>query len=253
MIEELTLATQWWSWWSNPLIDIHPDHRLGLDFKLLNTNKIGYFHLLELRSLMGLSDLPDEQILARSELRSLALSQPEVRQSNLYKFSLLTLDSAILHARPQDWEINFDVRSPELIREIIGMRNEFPEPLLQIQSKTSRHIAQSLKNKMSIGQRADLGLGIYLQSFYPKFFSRWKITQSKEFNALLKHSENIPEELWDTTNRWIENELQSVHNSVLSTFEIQDIETGFSEEDLKLLEEFDSDELDALSVEARRN
>lgn len=253
MIAELSLTTQWWSWWSNPLIGIHPDHRLGLDFNLLNTNKIGYFHLLELRSLLGLSDLPDEQILARAELRTLALSQLEIRQPNLYKFSLLTLDSAILHARPQDWEAHFDVKSPELIREIIGLRNEFPEPLLQIQSKTSRHIAQSLKSHMSIGQRADLGLGIYLQSFFPKFFARWKLTQSNELNLLLKHSENIPEELWDSTNRWIENELQSLHSSVVSTFEVEEIDVGFSDEDLKQLEEFESDEMEYLSAEARRN
>jgi hypothetical protein len=224
MIGDLTYASHWWAWWSNPVNQIHEDHKNTLPLTNDQLENIDYVHLLQIRSTLSLSDLPDELLETRMELRSLALATPAQFDQHLVRFALFTLDSSILHARPQDWESSFGVTSPELIREIITLKNDLPTELIQWQEGVARYLTNSLKKQLLIQERARVGFAIYLRSFFPRMYSRWLLTQSNEILEWANALETIPTDLWDVIDNWSSPSLVALHTEIYATFEIPTFE-----------------------------
>lgn len=230
MTGDLTYTSRWWAWWSNPAIHIHEEQGTLLGLTAEQMNRIDYFDLIQLRSSLNLPDLPDDLLIARPELRSLAFQNDQAMESQLLQFGMFTLDSSILHARPQDWESSFGVTSPELIRQIITLKNELPGQLAAWHDATARHMANALKKKLLLTERIRLGLAVYLRSHFPRFYSRWQLTQSKEIVGWANALEPMPPELWEVVDPWSAHAIQAFHQDIYSPFEIIEFELSLDDD-----------------------
>lgn len=231
MIAELSYASRWWAWWSNPLQGIHIDHKNLLPLTNEQLANVDYFRLLQIRSTLGLLDTPDDLLESRLELRSLAMATPAHFEQHFTRFALFTLDSSILHARTQDWEANYGVNSPDLIREIITLKSEVPPELISWQEAATRYLANALKRQLFLNERIQLGFALYLRSFFPRFFSRWQLTQNSEIVQWANAIEPIPTDFWDVVNNWAAPSLEAFHKEVFSEFEIPEFDMAFDDED----------------------
>ena len=223
MTGELIFSSRWWAWWSNPLIAIHEEHRVSLPLTKEQLDNIDYFNLLQLRSTLNMPELPDDRLILRPELRSIAIATNSVLEEHLQRFALFSLDASILHARPQDWESSFGVNSPEVIREIIVLKNDLPEALIQWQESAARHMANTLKKQLFLHDRIRLGFAVYLRSYFPKIYQRWQLTQTKEIIDWSNDLEPIPQELWDVIDHWSEAAFCALHSEVYSHHEVLEL------------------------------
>jgi hypothetical protein len=247
VIGELTYASSWWAWWSNPLKGMHEDFIKLLPLSQNQSPAIDYFSLLQLRSSLSLPDIPDKLLQDRPELRSIALANNEALDRHLMPFGVFTLDSSILHARAQDWESNFGVSSPDTIREIITLKSELPAELGQWQEGVARRLANALKKQLFLNDRAKLGFAIYLRSFYPNLYTRWLLTQSSELGQLADTLDTIPVDLWDVIHTWSEAPVQALHADLFEPFKDPEFEMTFDDdfnEEIAQLDKF-SEENDA--------
>lgn len=233
MIGELTYSSRWWAWWSNPAIRFHDEHRIQLARTQEQLSQIDYFDLLQLRSSLNLPDLPDDLLASRPELRSLAIENGEVLEKHLVRFALFSMDSSILHARPQDWETSFGVYSADLIREIVVLKHEFPSQLLQWQESMARHITHSLKKKLLLNDRIRLGLAVYLRSYFPRFYSRWQLTQGIEIVNWADSLETISPELWEVVDEWSNASFNAFHSEVFAPFDTVEFDFPADDEDFQ--------------------
>lgn len=238
----LTYSGTWWAWWSNPAIHIHDEQLSMVSLPKSILDKIDYFQLLQTRSTLGLSDIPDELLQQRPELRSVLLASAEQVQKHMMQLSTLSLDSSILHARAQDWESNYGIVSPETIREIVTYRNDLPKSFMQWQGIFSSQFNQSLNQPSFLAERALLGFAVYLLSYFPHIFKRWALTQPLRIIQWAKNVEPMPLEVWDEMDKWSKPFIEACHQDVYSSYEKDDIEFPDLQELELELDDFDLNE-----------
>jgi hypothetical protein len=237
MINELQFASQWWVWWSNPLIGIHPEQKVKLGLAPSASNDLDYFQLLQLRSSLSLADIPEEGMLQKPDLCYLALANSSQLEAHFISLAVWSLDSGILHARAQDWEANYGVTSPQTIREIIESRKEISSQLYVWHDSFAGQLRMLHSQALHVSYRSLLGLGIYLKSFTPQFYERWVLTQSATIQRVIGQLDPIPVDSQESADQWITPCLKNL---------IQEIQQAFPADDLEMAE---FNELDEFSIE----
>jgi hypothetical protein len=201
-LAEIEFSVQFWSWWSNPLIGMHDDHRYRLAWPIVNPRDLSYLSLLEVRRILELDDTPDELLGYHPEMRALAHLSDEEFKTRFQPFSYWLLDASVLNARPQDWEQVYGISSPDEIRDIISQRAALPDALLNWHGNVARTLNLNLKAPLFLTDRASVCLLIYLRSFYPRFYRRWKLTQSDAIVQASLLLDPIPQDMWDIFQAW---------------------------------------------------
>lgn len=218
MNDSLRFATQWWAWWSNPTLKIHKEQLAVLPVTTQQVQKLDYFKLIELRSILALPERPDEFLSEKLELRSLALATTEQLQHHFMKWAVWGMDTSILHARAQDWQANYGLTSPDSIREIVMLRNEMPGEIYVWHDTFANQLKMLNASPVHIGDRALLSLAIYLKSFFPQLYARWKLTVPLGISSLASKLESIPLDLWDTFNSLTSEAIGLLHNEIQLPF-----------------------------------
>lgn len=227
----IAYETQWWAWWSNPVVGLHEEKMTRISVPRSLFGSLNYFQLIQVRSTLGLDDLPDELLTQCLELRSLALANTADHQDVLLKLALLTMDSTVLHCNAQDWETQYGVTSADQIRRIVVLKNEFPRELLQWQEINAHRLRADSAQDIHLDARIQLGLALFLKSFFPRFFKRWELTQSNQIGVWTSNLELLPEDRWETLHEWCKEMFTSFHSSVYSAFELPDLD--FDDSDLR--------------------
>ncbi len=237
MTESTRFGAQWWAWWSNPIRSMHPENQAVLPLTAMQIQKMDYFQLLQLRSVLALPDMPDTNLEAKPELRSLALASREQIETCFMKWAVWGMDSSILHARAQDWQANYGVTSPDTIREIVTLRNEMPREIYVWHDTFANQLKTLNSKAILISDRTLLSVAIYLKSFFPGFYLRWKLTVPLEISTLTAKLESIPLELWDHMELLTAKDISALHAQVYQPFADEDFEMpGLG--DMPELEEF---------------
>lgn len=232
MINELQFGTQWWVWWSNPLIGIHPEQKLRLEIAPSVLSDIDYFQLLQLRSSLGLADVPEEGVLQKSDLRYLALASSIQLEAHFTSLAVWSMDSGILHARAQDWEASYGVTSQQTIREIIESRKDISNQLYVWHDGFVSQLRMLHSQPMHVNYRSILGLGIYLKSFTPLFYERWVLTQPTSTQRVIGQLDPIPANSQESAEQWINPCLKNLMTAIQQDFPADDLEMSeFNEMD----------------------
>lgn len=231
MIGELTYSTKWWAWWSNPLIGISPDQRRLLPLLDSTMENPNYSTLLELRELLRLDDLPDEKLYEQLNIRALCLASPTEMNNHLSKLAVLSMNSDILNARPQDWEDHYGIRSAEQIRDVITEFNNLSHLLLPVQISLTASLRKYRIAPLPIHERIRLITGLYLINFFPKLFHRWKLMLSLEIANLIEQMPKLPVDVEENLSTWFSHSLTALHSAVFEQFDVP-------------LFDFDEDEFD---------
>lgn len=226
MMNDPRFGTAWWAWWSNPLNGMHDDHKLALPFTNTQLRKLDYFQLIQVRSVLGLPDTPDEQLSAKLELRALALASIDQLGRHFLPLAVWGLDSSILHARTQDWDAYYGVTSPEQIREMVVLRNDIPRELYVWHDSFSSQLKQQLSRPIPLPERAIISLGVYLKSYYPALYSRWVLLLPLEITHTLTRLEGIPIDYFDRVDQLVGPSLQRLCDELAKEFEQQDLLPG---------------------------
>lgn len=234
MMDQLRFNSLWWAWWSNPIRQMHSDHHLSLPVSVTVTEEFvpSYFQLLELRTQFSLPAIPDELIASHPHIRLLAIANLKQLESHFSKLAVWSLDSSILHARAQDWQSNYGIADQEQIRQLVVLRNELPRTLYVWHDGFATQLAQHGKRPMFVGMRALIGLGIYLRSFFPLFFSRWRLNIPQSCEQLIAKLEPIPSDLLEIADSWLESCWTALKAELEPAFKQDDIEMpGFGDLD----------------------
>ncbi|WP_334118557.1 hypothetical protein [Limnobacter sp.] len=210
----------WWKWWSNPLINIHADQLERLPFETnRETNKaLDYFQLLQTRSILELDDIPEPSLQDKPELISISLADSATVERHLLKLATLTMDTSIIHARPQEWNSKFGISSPEEIRQIIEHYRSIPYRLSKWQFSVASLVNHNDNMMLPTHTRTQLGLGLVIKSFFPSFFQRWSITSSRSVTSLIKQIDPLEEGLWNETIGWIDAELAALFEETANQY-----------------------------------
>lgn len=223
MMDDPRFGTAWWAWWSNPLRGMHEDHKFCLPLTNAQLSTLDYFQLIQVRSVLGLPDTPDEQLSSKLELRCLALARLSQVSAHFLPLAVWSLDSSILHARAQDWEAYYGVTSPEQIREMVVLRNDLPRELYVWHDGFSAQLKQLMPRAIPLQERALLGLGIYLKSFYPAYYARWMLVLPIELTNTLGKMEGIPLDYFDCIDQLTNSSILGLCNEVLKGFQPGDL------------------------------
>lgn len=218
MMDDPRFGAAWWAWWSNPLRGMHEDHKVALPLTNAQLSCLDYFQLIQVRSVLGLPDTPDEQLTSKLELRSLALASLEQVSTYLMPISVWSLDSSILHARAQDWEAYYGVTAPEQIREMVVLRNDIPRELFVWHDGFAAQLKQLMPRAVQLKERALISLGVYLKSFYPDFYARWMFTLPIELSNLLEKLDCIPMDYFEQVDQLVHSNIQQLCKEVLRDF-----------------------------------
>lgn len=247
MSEPLMYLHDWWRWWGNPLIGIHESQLVNLPYPLEKLRAADHLLFLEMRSLLNLPELPDHYMVERPQLRSVALGNISQTGATFGKLATLSLNNSILQANAQKWIEHYGVKSPEEIRQVIQWQKEIPYALKPWRESLLITLNQGDSYSMHMESRALLSLGAYLMSFYPNFYTRWCLMAPFEVTLILKSCDPIPEEVQASFENWIEPMLNGLHESILSTYPSDDIET------LDLDDTESDDSLETLDFEESNN
>lgn len=222
MIGELLYAKHWWVWWSNPVLGIHDDHRYRAALTPTDFEHLDYFRLLDIRSQLELSEVPDDSLVENLEIRCLALSDAASIESRLTRFAVLTMSSTILSANAAEWNEYYGVSSPELIKELVRQRAELPNEILYWQEPFSRSLANSLTTNLSMLDRTRLGLCMVLRTYFPKIMGRWSLTCPRAVTEFANSLESMPEDKFEFLKAWSWGQLQELDQDTRARFEVRD-------------------------------
>jgi|GEM_PF-3932017 len=233
----------WWKWWSNPLINIHAEQLERIPFETNHrTGKIqDYFQLLQTRSILELDDIPEPSLQDKPELVCISLGNTATIEKHLLKLATLTMDTSIIHARPQEWNSKFGVSSPEEIRQIIEHYRSIPYRLAKWQFSVASLVNQNDNEILTIHTRTLLGLGLVIKSFFPSLFKRWSVTSSRSITSLIKQIDPLEEGLWNETIGWIDTELAAL---------FEETADQYREPALEIEQDLLTDEFSPLDIEA---
>lgn len=238
----LNHQVQWWVWWSNPETGIHPDWKDELQNDPYLDQSDNILALIQKRSMLGLSDVPDEQFANHPWAMALVLAPEELRLSCTVKFGVLTLDNSVLHARPHDWKSQFNVDTAENIRTLIQLKNDIPHPVSRWQDQVANLIANNTSDSLWITERQKIGLGVYLRSRLPQLWKRWTLTESRMIKQWVERLPLLDEHQLEALETWIADDITPLTETVLA----EDQQTMMNSE-LELDELFD--ELDMFDLE----
>lgn len=238
-LANIQFSVHFWAWWTNPYVDIHDDHRYRLARPIINAKDLDYLSLLEVRRVLELDDTPDELLSYHPEMRALAILSPDEFNSRFMPFSYWLLDASVLNARPQDWEQVYGISSPEEIRDIISQRAALPDALLNWHGNAARTLNLNLKSPLLLPDRAAICLLVYLRSFYPRFYRRWKLTRSDLIVHAAQMLDPIPNELWDIFQAWAKPVFDGLSDLVSTQTHMPDFALDFEPD----TDEFELDNL----------
>lgn len=240
-----TLQVEWWRWWSNPLIGLNSDHQHRMPYALGTAGKssVDYFQLLQTRSVLELDDHPDQDLLHYPELISISLSTQKQLEIHLIKVASLTLDSSIIHARPQEWDQKFNVKSADEIRKIIEFYRSIPVRLNRWQYQCANAINQDDRLVIPIQTRMEIGLGVVLKSYFPSFFKRWALKVPHQVVRLVDTIDPIEQGLWKEVHEWIATEVQALFDEINQQHQEPKLEI---ENDLLLDDDYTTVDVDQL-------
>lgn len=240
-MNSLNYSGTWWAWWSNPALGMHDDHLPTMPLPPRDLKTIDYFRLLELRSALSFPDVPDDLLSDRPELRAAVTAPPGLLMKHLVRFAVLSLDSSILYSRAQDWESNYNVNQPDMIREIVTLRNDLPMTLANWQGSFCSQMKQAITQPVFLEERMLIGFAMYLRSYFPALFKRWVLTKPIAITRWANMLEPLPLEFWDTVDTWCRPSIQALHDEVF---------LPYTEENLEF-PDLDALEIDDLDLPAR--
>lgn len=229
MSESIKYLSDWWRWWSNPLINIHQSHIEMLPYAKKQLEELDYLFFLELRSILSVPDKPDRNLQNQNWLRSFALAEPDELQTLKKYYAVLTLDAGILQTNAQNWNERYGVRSPEEVRELIQLWNQIPFKLKSWQESLILNLSASAQHKFSIDERYMIAMGAYLLNSHPNFFKRWSLTIPYSTGLIIKSIEALPEESIGSMHEWLANIPAEIHKSVATRYPISSEEMPFEE------------------------
>jgi hypothetical protein len=219
-----TLKMVWWKWWSNPLINIHPEHLERIPFAQNKDKPMEYYQLLQIRNILELEDLPGPTLDTKPELIALATATAEQLGKHLFKLCVLSMDTMIIHARPQEWESKFGITSADTIRQTIELYRSIPTRLSKWQFSAATLINQDDNRVLNAQDRAQIGLGLILKSFFPAFYKRWAITTAHPIYRLINQIDPLEESTWNEIIEWINPELNALYEEIASDYQEPDMQ-----------------------------
>lgn len=229
MTEPTPYLSDWWRWWSNPLINIHPSQQKVAVSAQNLPEQPSHLLFLELRSSLSLTDKPDENLEEQHRLRSLALGNFDGLTSETMRIAALSLDSRILQTNAQQWESNYGIRSAHEVRSIIQFWNQIPHKIKPWQDSLTFTLANEPISNLDIPARASLVLGAYVMSFYPDFYKRWALTLPYDITRTLRSIDPVPQEYKSEIDHWLESPLNSLHERVLARYPSEEFEIDLEE------------------------
>lgn len=247
MTEPTHYLSDWWRWWSNPLVNMHPSQRETLACTEIQLKELNYLTLLELRSILSLPDKPDSHLDQQPQLRSLALGSFDELPAETIKIAALSLDARILHSNAQQWERNHGIQSADDVRSVIQVWNQIPHKLKPWQESLILTLSAVPDENFDFKKRGLLVLGAYVMSFYPDFYVRWALTLPYEITLFLQSTDPVPQECKPTMDNWLESPLNALHQQVLARYPSEDFDVdieGNEDEQEALSELFDLEGFD---------
>lgn len=233
MTESINYLSDWWRWWSNPLINMHSSHQTALPFQKEQLKELDFLMFLQLRSILSLSDKPDPLLDEHAEIRSMALATTEEREGLFMKAAVMSFEASILQTNAHNWEKNYGVSSADDVRKIIQLWNQIPYKLKPWQESMILTLQSSSPRNFGVPERAQLILGAYLMSFFPDFFKRWSLSIPYEVTLVLKSIDLLPEDCKSTIDSWLQPAFAGLHQQVLERFPSQTAELPIDEDSLE--------------------
>lgn len=229
MTEPTYYLSDWWRWWSNPLINMHPSQQGFFACTQNQREELTYLSFLELRSILSLSDKPDRHLEEQHQLRSLALATFDELPAEAMKIAALSLSAGILQNNAQQWEKNYGIQSADEVRTIIQLWNQIPHKLKPWQDSLLLTLGATPDTSLNFQKRVLLVLGAYIMSFYADFYKRWALTLPYEITLTLQSIDPIPQECKSSMESWLESPLNTLHQQVLSRYPSEDLEMDIEE------------------------
>lgn len=209
------LSTAWWSWWSNPITGLHDTNRSAMLSALpMSQARPDFLRLLEMRSILNLPELPDSTLVDRPWLRCLALASVDDCLNHLRPLAALLLDANILRLKSVEWLEQLGVGTPEEIRDIIQMWNEAPSDVKHWSNSFLRTRTPLELKAWTLSHRVQVGLAVYLKSYYPLLCRRWLLTQPHETSLVLSVIEPLLDSHRERIEQWITPHLQRLAASI---------------------------------------
>ncbi|HEX4878579.1 MAG TPA: hypothetical protein VFV39_01935 [Limnobacter sp.] len=231
----------WWKWWGNPMLGIHADHVSSLPFVDIASaaDITDYFKLIQVRSHFELPDVPDQAATSNHSILAATLARPDQISAHLTNLAVLTLSSGIIHARPAEWQAKYGVESADEIRKIIEHFRAIPQALSTWHHCAPAHLPE--ESNFGLEQRAVLGLGVFLRTFFPSIYQRWALTQSYDLLKAVKQLEPFRDIHWNEIMAWLEAGFTSLSDEITAAYQEAKIELNENE-----IEEFTPLDIDAL-------
>lgn len=184
-------------------MNVHPTQSAAINLPGTPGPTMDFLRFVELRSVLDLAELPDDAAAEQPWLLSLAIAGTEELDNTQIYFALLSMDSSILRLNGQDWERNYQVKTADEIRRIIQLWNEVPASVKSWTSSFLRQLNPNEAGSMDLIKRAQLGIAVYLFSYYPNIFKRWVLTVPYEIALQMKITDPLPIDIQSTVERWL--------------------------------------------------
>jgi hypothetical protein len=231
----------WWKWWGNPLQGIHPDHISSLPFVGIasSADLTDYFKLIQVRSHFELPEVPDQAATSNPTILAATMARPDQVREHLTNLAVLTLSAGIIHARPAEWQAKYGVESADDIRKIIEHFRAIPQALSSWHHCAPAYLPED--SSFGLEDRASLGLGVFLRTFFPSIYLRWALTQSYDLLKAIRQLEQFREIHWNEIMAWLEPGFNSISDEITAGYQEARIEL-----DDATIEEFTPLDVDAL-------
>lgn len=227
MNHSINYLSDWWRWWSNPLINMHNSHIQQLPYAQKQLEEIDYLFFLELRSILSMPDKPDRNLRSNQWLLSLALASEEDLQHLKKLYAVLTFEPAILQLNAHAWSDRYAIRSSEEVRDIIQLWNQIPHKIKSWQESLISNLNVLPNSKFSLDERFMIALGAHLLNFHPNYFKRWSLTIPYNIALVIKSVEALPEASLESLNEWLGKTQTDIHQTVLNRYPNRDVDYPF--------------------------
>ncbi len=204
------LKSTWWMWWTNPLIEMHPDQKKRLIENSSDIDNITYEEIEALRLTLRLEIIPEQGIISDPIIGLLSIMEDKDLYESQQKLSAITFDNTILKLTPIEWGEKFDVVDKDHIRGLITFKRDVLNKNLQSivrAIETACEVWEREEGYLSFSDRFKIVVALYLSYHYPCFARRWFLTLSDSVLFVMDRIIDVSESVLQEFFKIVEPEL----------------------------------------------
>lgn len=234
---ESSLKASWWLWWGNPLIQMHPDQKSRLYMPASAVEKLSYSDVESLRTTLGLAPIPEDGVVNAPYYGAVFLCEAVDLLESKQKLPALTFDEGFFKFSQAEWEERFQIQDKDHIRALITFSRSTPEELKPLIKKITLACSDHNRaNKLTLLERTQIVLTIFLAFRFPVFSQRWLLNLSDAVLYVIDLVGDLESDVAIQYCNFIENEIPSLTDQIRRRYEVPEI-------DFKTLADYESQAL----------